>query len=104
VRSRFTDDGRLSIEVEDDGVGMAPGRGSLGRIVPGSLGAGNGIGMRNVRERMQVLYGRSAEVEIESRPGRGTKIRLLMPVIEGAGGAWAQMRDAVAGALRGLGH
>jgi two-component system LytT family sensor kinase len=58
--------------------------------------------MKNVRERMQVLYGDSAEVEIESRPGRGTKVKLLMPIIEGSGGGWGEMRDAVAGALKGL--
>jgi two-component system LytT family sensor kinase len=58
--------------------------------------------MRNVRERMQVLYGDSAEVEIESRPGRGTKVTLRMPVIEGEGGGWGAMREAVEGAVRGL--
>jgi hypothetical protein len=29
-------------------------------------------------------------------------VKLLMPVIEGAGGGWGEMRDAVAGALRSL--
>jgi two-component system LytT family sensor kinase len=102
LRSRFTDDGRLLVEVEDDGVGMPLGRGSVVGLVTGSLAVGRGIGMRNVRERIQVLYGNSAEVEIESRPGRGTKVRLLMPVIEGSGAGWVEMRDAVAGAIRGL--
>jgi two-component system LytT family sensor kinase len=78
LRSRITDEGRLLIEVEDDGVGIAPGR-EVGR--GGIARAGTGIGMRNVRERMQVLYGDSAELEVESRPGRGTKVRLLMPVM-----------------------
>jgi two-component system LytT family sensor kinase len=102
LRSRFTDDGRLLVEVEDDGVGMPLGRGSVVGLVTGSLAVGRGIGMRNVRERIQVLYGNSADVEIESRPGRGTKVRLLMPVIEGSGAGWVEMRDAVAGAIRGL--
>jgi two-component system LytT family sensor kinase len=91
LRSKITDDGRLLIEVEDDGVGMAPGRRQSGEIVR----PGYGIGMRNVRERMQVLYGDAAEVQIESRPGRGTKVTLLMPVIEGEGGGWGVVRDAV---------
>ncbi len=101
LRSRITEEGRLLVEVEDDGVGMSPDRpiwgGGATLVRPGT-----GIGMKNVRERMQVLYGLSAEVEIESRPGRGTKVKLLMPVIEGTGGAWGEMRDAVAGALRSL--
>jgi two-component system LytT family sensor kinase len=82
LRSRITRDGLLQVEVEDDGVGMEPGRASAGEIVR----PGTGIGMRNVRERMKVLYGDAAEVEIESRPGRGTKVVLKMPVMEGGGG------------------
>ncbi len=79
LRSRIVD-GMLLIEVEDDGVGMAP-------VVPagaqhGAGRAGTGIGMRNVRERMQVLYGEEAQVEMVSRPGRGTKVRLLMPLTQ----------------------
>jgi len=98
LRSRIMGDGRLLIEVEDDGVGMAPGRHPSGAIVrPGA-----GIGMRNVRERMQVLYGDAAELEIESRPGRGTKVALTMPVLEGEWGGWGRVREAVEGAVRGL--
>ena len=104
LRSRITSEGRLLVEVEDDGVGMAPGRAVAGDITRTGPGSGTGIGMKNVRERMHVLYGSSAEVEIESRPGRGTKVRLLMPVIEGSGGGWHEMRDAVAEVLRGFGR
>ncbi len=96
LRSRFTADGRLLVEVEDDGVGMAPGRALPGYGTGDLERSGNGIGMKNVRERMKVLYGDLAEVEIESRPGRGTKVRLLMPVIEGVGGGWEEVRDAFA--------
>ena len=81
LRSRITVEGLLLVEVEDDGVGIAPGRTAPGQIAR----PGTGIGMRNVRERMKVLYGEAAEVEIESRPGRGTKVVLRMPVIEGRG-------------------
>ena len=89
LRSRITPDGRLLVEVEDDGVGMAPGRSSPGEIVR----PGTGIGMKNVRERMQVLYGNSAEVKIESRPGRGTKVALTMPVTEREGSAWTRVSE-----------
>lgn len=98
IRSRITEDGRLLVEVEDDGVGMTPGR-----SVPGHVKRpGNGIGMKNVRERMQVLYGDAGEVSIESRPGRGTKVALTMPVIEGEGGGWGRVREAVDGVVKGL--
>ena len=98
LRSRITDDGRLLVEVEDDGVGIAPGRSMPGHISR----SGSGIGMKNVRERMQVLYGDAAEVSIESRPGRGTKVALTMPVIEGEGGGWGRVREAVEGVVKGL--
>jgi two-component system LytT family sensor kinase len=59
----------LVIEVEDDGVGMESG----GR-------GGSGIGLANVRERLQVLYGEAAHIEINSQHGHGTLVRLVLPV------------------------
>jgi two-component system LytT family sensor kinase len=37
--------------------------------------------MRNVRERLEVLYGESARFDVMSRPGRGTRVRLEIPVM-----------------------
>jgi two-component system LytT family sensor kinase len=83
LRSRIVGD-KLLLEVEDDGVGMGPGRMETGEpdaaAASGFTREGSGIGMRNVRERMQVLYGNDAQVEMVSRPGRGTKVRVLMPL------------------------
>ena len=78
LRSRIVDN-RLLLEIEDDGVGIEP-VGATASPVSGLVREGSGIGMRNVRERMQVLYGDQAHVEIVSRPGRGTQVRLLMPL------------------------
>ena len=91
LRSRMTNDGRLLVEVEDDGVGIVPVRSAGGPVQRN----GSGIGITNVRERMQVLYGDAAEVFIESRPGRGTKVALTMPVIGGEGNGWGRLRDAM---------
>ena len=93
LRSRI-DGGRLVIEVEDDGVGMAPER-NAPSPTSGLVRPGTGIGMRNVRERMEVLYGETAMVEINSRPGRGTRVTLMMPVLEEGASAWGQLADAV---------
>lgn len=78
LRSRV-EHGQLVIEVEDDGVGMEPGA-AVQAPVSGLIREGSGIGMRNVRERMQVLYGGAAHVDMESRRGRGTRVRLVMPM------------------------
>ncbi len=88
MRSRIEGD-RLIIEVEDDGVGMAPERNAP--TASGLVRPGTGIGMRNVRERMEVLYGETAVVEINSRPGRGTRVTLAMPVLEEGASSWSQV-------------
>ncbi len=98
LRSRISEQGELVVEVEDDGVGMAP-EVEGASPVSGLVRPGAGIGMRNVRERMAVLYGSMASVEIVSRPGRGTKVTLRMPIAESAAETWAQAgRDALGAA------
>jgi two-component system LytT family sensor kinase len=97
LRSRILSDGRLLLEVEDDGIGMETEREAEESLSSESLRAanGNGIGMRNVRERMEVLYGNQAEVEIVSRPGRGTKVTLVMPILEAGAAPWTQFGEAL---------
>jgi two-component system LytT family sensor kinase len=87
LRSRITSEGMLMVEVEDDGVGMAPERNDASPV-SGLVRPGTGIGMRNVRERMEVLYGNLASVETNSRPGRGTKVTLLMPILDAGAEVW----------------
>jgi two-component system LytT family sensor kinase len=72
LRSRL-EGNRVSIEVADDGVGItARPESSLQRT-------GNGIGMQNVRERLEVLYGRQARFTVVSNPGRGTLVSIELP-------------------------
>jgi two-component system LytT family sensor kinase len=67
----------LVIEVEDDGVGIVePGS----EVSEWSPQHGTGIGMANVRERLNVLYSDAARVEVESRTGAGTIVRILLPI------------------------
>jgi two-component system LytT family sensor kinase len=73
LRSRL-EHGKLIVEVEDDGVGIAPGRTHSSGVL-----LGTGFGMKNVRERLEVLYGDAALFDITSRPGRGTKVTLAFP-------------------------
>jgi two-component system LytT family sensor kinase len=72
IRSRMQRD-RIVVEVEDDGVGIVLNP-------PTSLrNSGAGIGMKNVRERLEVLYGDRARFTVLSRPGRGTLVSIEIP-------------------------
>ncbi|MEI9977463.1 MAG: histidine kinase [Edaphobacter sp.] len=93
LRSRITPEGQLMVEVEDDGVGMAPEHDEASPT-SGLVRPGTGIGVRNVRERMEVLYGKLAAVEINSRPGRGTRVTMLMPVLEAGAESWSSVGSA----------
>ncbi len=78
LRSRVTDS-RLIIEVEDDGVGMGGAQ-----LEESSSWSGMGIGMANISERLQVLYGDTARMTIDSHEGKGTLIRIRLPLVEAA--------------------
>jgi two-component system LytT family sensor kinase len=59
--------------VADDGVGMGNKPASALRR------EGAGIGMKNVQERLEVLYGNQASFTVVSRPGRGTRVLIEIP-------------------------
>ncbi len=67
----------LVIEVIDDGVGISEQR--------QHASLESGIGIRNVRERLKVLYGQDFTMKIESQPGKGTAIRIEIPELLTAG-------------------
>ena len=64
-------DGRLAIEIDDNGMGMSPER--LLEVY------GGGIGISNVHERLRLLYGDQFEMDIRSQAGEGTQIRIEIP-------------------------
>lgn len=64
-------EGRLHIEIEDNGVGISEEK--LPHVYV------EGIGLSNVRERLRVLYGEDFVLEIESREGQGTIIKIDVP-------------------------
>ncbi|MCX5752816.1 MAG: histidine kinase [Candidatus Krumholzibacteria bacterium] len=70
----FRDGGTLRVVVRDNGSGFK----ESGR---------EGIGLRNVRERLRVAYGQRASIEISSEREQGTSVTILMPVERGQGGA-----------------
>ena len=72
LRSKLNGD-RVLIEVADDGVGMGD------RPRRDSQRDGAGIGMKNVQERLEVLYGSQAIFKVVSNPGRGTLVSIEIP-------------------------
>jgi two-component system, LytTR family, sensor kinase len=64
-------DGRLHIEIEDNGVGISEEK--MPHVYV------EGIGLSNVRERLRVLYGADFHLQIESRTGEGTLIKIDIP-------------------------
>jgi signal transduction histidine kinase len=78
------DDGLVSIEVDDTGSGIP--REELTRLFdrfyrgPGEQrGAGFGLGLPITKEAVDAIGG---QVEIDSVPGRGTTVRVVLPAAE----------------------
>ncbi len=65
-------DGCLELSIGDDGLGMPAA--ALERVYE------CGIGLRNLRDRLERLYGPAHLPEITSAPGSGTRVRLRLPV------------------------
>jgi len=68
----------LHVVVADTGVGIPPG---LRREIfkPG-VGKGMGLGLSNVNQRLVGLYGENYGLRVRSVPGRGTVVRVVVPV------------------------
>ncbi len=71
IRARRDGD-MLAIEVIDDGPGAGPNG-------PAAPGAGHGVGLQNVRERLRVLYGDRQRFEAGNREPQGFAVRLALP-------------------------
>ena len=63
--------GLVTIEVVDNGVGLPPTR--------MESESESGIGLRNVNERLRVIYGAPYQLKLISQPGQGTSARIEIP-------------------------
>ena len=59
------------IDIIDNGVGIPAAE--AGRV------KGTGIGLRNVNERLRVIYGANYQLQLDSVPGQGTCARIVIP-------------------------
>jgi sensor histidine kinase YesM len=70
--------GRLVLRIEDTGIGMASvpkgkGKGGIGSEL-------EGIGIANVRKRLELRYGHDAHLSIRSEAGKGTNVLISIPL------------------------
>ncbi len=63
-------DGMLRVLVADTGVGFDPNNRST---------SGTGLGLANIRERLELLYGAAGQLEIAANSPRGTIVTLTIP-------------------------
>ena len=70
IRS-VTQDRHTIIDVIDNGVGVS--------TADPSRVKGSGIGLRNVNERLAVIYGSNYQLQLDSVPGGGTCARIVIP-------------------------
>ena len=66
--------GKLAVSVADTGVGFGK-----------AATAGTGIGLNNIRERLQLLYGRKATLTVAENPPGGTRVTITVPYVAQAG-------------------
>ena len=91
-------DGRLTLVIEDDGVGIPEE--TMSEIY------NRGIGVSNVRERLTMLFGDHYQMRISSEVGRGTRVEIEIPDLRDTVGSaprpGAAAAAAAAGGRRGL--
>lgn len=78
------EDGALRISVVDDGIGMDSGEAEKsGKTEREHF---SGIGVHNVQERIQLLFGAEYGVHMKSRRNRGTTVTVTLPVMRSENG------------------
>lgn len=80
IRVRVSQEGREKIvyEVTDDGVGIEPD--TLVKLRRDLKQSQGGFGLKNVDIRVKIQYGEDYGVNVESTLGKGTKVRVDIPV------------------------
>ncbi len=77
-------EGRFTIEITDSGQGMNPDElERLRKRIHGEIdeagGDGNGIGLKNVEDRIKMTFGNEYGMEVYSEPLKYTKVSMVLP-------------------------
>src|SRR5262249_53210871 len=104
-------DGLLVMTVEDDGVGLpnctngkpepeqpevaqkSDSNSAPSSVVPGSNGTGTGIGLNNLRARLETLYGTGQQLELVPRAQGGVTVIVRIPWRLGSSLETAEISD-----------
>ena len=75
-------EGKIYLTVEDNGMGIPEEEVGL-LLTDGSRvhKHGSGVGLVNVNNRIQILFGKEYGLQIESEPDEGTKVTICIPAI-----------------------
>ncbi len=71
----------LHVSVQDDGVGMAKEQSENIFKKNGLEYSADGIGLKNINQRMEQIYGPQYKIVIDSRPESGTTVHLRVPMV-----------------------
>ena len=69
--------GHLSFTVEDNGMGIEPEK--LESLNRDDDSGGSGIGIRSVRQRLRLYFGKNAVLQLTSEMGKGTRVLIRIP-------------------------
>lgn len=80
IRAKLNE-GKLTIEIQDNGCGMDERRLSEIRGILQAQGKDDGenIGLKNVYDRIRLEFGEQFGLMVDSSPGNGTTVRLILP-------------------------
>ena len=78
------ENGVLRMTIQDDGAGMdeATRLANFSPTPPGGAEAKGGYGVRNICDRLRIVYGEPYGLSCESAPGQGTTVTVLIPAID----------------------
>lgn len=79
--SGYKENNKLTIQISDDGIGIPA------EVIPLILTdnnlktKGSGYGLKNINERIKILYGEDYGLSFTSNLGVGTTVEIVLPII-----------------------
>ena len=83
ILSAAQENDTLVFRVQDNGAGMEPEKAQALLQGQGESATSTGLGVWNVQQRIQLLYGPRFGLEIQSRPGQGCTVTIRLPMQNG---------------------